>query len=68
MASRSLLPLIDLLIEGGIEQFLTDAKARGESNRTIAAKLSELLPIEVSHPTIAAWCNQFQISKGEAAS
>lgn len=63
MPSPSLLPLVDRLIEGGIEAFLTDARQRGESYQAIAARLGDEHRINVTPPTIRAWCIEYGIVK-----
>jgi hypothetical protein len=64
--SPSPLPLVDRLVPGGIEKFLTDARSKGQSLRVIADRLKTEHDIDVTPPTVDKWCRGYKIEKAEA--
>ena len=67
MAPTNILPLVDRLIPGGAEPFLREARGKGQSFRRIAKRLAAEHNITVAAQTVANWCAQLDIEKGEAA-
>lgn len=57
------MPLVDRLIPGGLEQYLREARERGESFQTIATRLQSEHDIPTTHQTVSAWCTTYGIGK-----
>lgn len=68
MAATDTFPLIDRIVPGGLNAFLTAARAAGDSHETIAYKLRSEHSIEVSAETVRKWCLRLQPEPTEAAS
>lgn len=67
MALPAQLPLVDRLIPGGLETFLAEARAKGESYVTIARRLDAEHDITTTHQTVANWCKHYGIEKVAAS-
>jgi hypothetical protein len=60
------LPLVDRLIPGGLETYLRDARAKGESFQSVRDRLKDEHDITVHPQTVANWCAHYGIEKVEA--
>lgn len=65
MAPYSTLPLVDRLVPGGLERYLSEARADGQSYQTIVTRLAEEHDISSTPPTVSAWCAHYGIAKAE---
>jgi DNA-directed RNA polymerase specialized sigma54-like protein len=65
MASQSLRPVVDRLIPGGLDPWLREQRARGNSGQTIAERIAAITHITVTRQTVLKWCDELEI---EAAS
>lgn len=57
--------LLDRAIEGGLERYLTERRAAGDSYATIAAALLEDHDVGVTRETVRLWCTSLDIVKAE---
>lgn len=68
MATASF-PWVDALLNGNLEALLVKLRSEGKSVRKVAEEISDLLPgdYEVQFWTVARWCADRDIPKGEKA-
>jgi len=58
--------LLDRTIPGGLDAYLTERRAAGESFATIAAALLADHDVGVTGETVRQWCSALDITKPEA--
>lgn len=61
-------PLVDRILEGRLEQELTDRRTAGESYDAIARWFAATHDLEVTSETVRQWCLGFGIQKAEPKS
>jgi hypothetical protein len=68
MAATDTYPLINRLVPGGLDAYLTAARGGGDSHETIAYRLRSEHAIEVSAETVRKWCLRLSPTPSEKAS
>jgi hypothetical protein len=63
MAPTDTRPIIDRLLDGGLDKYLTDAREAGQSFATIAERLGTEHGVTVTAETVRNWTAK---AKGEA--
>lgn len=58
MARTDTYPLVDRIVDGGLQAFLAAARSAGESFETIAFRLRSEHDITVSAETVRKWCDR----------
>jgi len=57
--------LLDRAIDGGLEKFLTDRRAAGDSYAAISLTLRDEHGVTITAETLRQWCRTFDIAKAE---
>lgn len=60
MAATDTYPLINRIVPGGLDAFLSGARAEGLSHEQIAYRLRSQHDIEISAETIRKWCQRLE--------
>lgn len=58
MPRSDIFPLADRLVPGGLAEYLTAARAEGQSHENITFRLRDEHDIKVSTETVRKWCRR----------
>lgn len=61
MPTPSTRPLFDRIMGGQLEAFLREHRAQGESYSTVMVALAREHDLNVTVPTLIAWCDEYGI-------
>lgn len=67
MARRSLYPLVDRLLDGGLAEFIATRRAEGQSFETIARDLQAEHDVVITGQTVSDWYRQHIAPETEPA-
>lgn len=67
MPQPDLFPLIDRLVQGGLEAFLLRRRGEGDSYQQIAFDLKRLHDVDLSVETVRRWCIRLDAKAQEVA-